>query len=163
GYHGGKEPAPAVTQSAEPPLAQPAPKQAPKETTPPRIQAKPVSQPASTTPATPAINSSDVPKPLPSGPPLVPTEAPRLKPAPSGSSLLPPRAAGRTQRRVGGVTPPRQGARARFACSAREGGALGGSRWHGQETVSQRGDRATARGPRKHATRRNDECAARTS
>jgi hypothetical protein len=96
GYHGGKESAapaaPAVIQTKEPPLAAPPPAKAASPESP-RVQAKPVSQPVVPTPAVPAVNTGNGPRPLPQGPPLVPTDAPRLKPAPAsdqGPDLNPP-------------------------------------------------------------------------
>jgi hypothetical protein len=82
GYHGGKDAGPVlVPQSNEPPLAAPA-KAASAETPAPRLQAKPVSQPNKPTQAVPAVNTPNTPQPLPLGPPLVPSETPKLKPAP---------------------------------------------------------------------------------
>jgi hypothetical protein len=85
GYHGGKDapPAPAPAQSPEPPLAAPPPKAAPADAPAPRLEPKPVSRSATAPPAAPAVNRSNAPQPLPAGPPLVPTEMPKLKPAPS--------------------------------------------------------------------------------
>jgi len=86
GYHGGKEaaPAPPATQSSEPPLAAPADAAAAA-----RVQAKPASKPEKAPPAVPAVNTNNEPRPLPSGPPLVPTEMPKLKPAPSSGDQGP--------------------------------------------------------------------------
>jgi hypothetical protein len=85
GYHGGKDSQPPAVQSKEPPLAPPTSKAPTDEPASPRLQTKPVAQPdkPAQPAATPAVNQSNVPKPLPTGPPLVPTEAPRLEPAPA--------------------------------------------------------------------------------
>ena len=89
GYHGGKDPGPALSpQSPEPPLAAPA-NTATAPTTAPRIQATPVSQAVKSTPPVPDAKTDNTPKPLPQGPPLVPTEAPKLKPAPSSGDQGP--------------------------------------------------------------------------
>src|SRR5262249_56649337 len=63
GYRVGKEaaPAPATTQSAEPPLA------APADAAAARVQAKPASKPEKAPPAVPAVNTNNEPRPLPSG------------------------------------------------------------------------------------------------
>jgi hypothetical protein len=91
GYRGGKEAAPAAApvQSSEPPLAAPPPKAAPADAPAPRLQPKPVSQPASGPPAAPAVNRGNAPQPLPVGPPLAPTEAPKLKPVPTSGDQGP--------------------------------------------------------------------------
>jgi hypothetical protein len=63
GYHGGKDAGPVlVPQSGEP--------------------TKP-------TQAVPAVNTGNTPQPLPLGPPLVPSETPKLKPAPSSGDQGP--------------------------------------------------------------------------
>jgi hypothetical protein len=85
GYHASKDTAPPAVspQSNEPPLAPP-PKPATAQTPPPPpVQAVPVSQSTKPKPAAPAANSGNVPQPLPQGPPLVPTETPKLKPTPT--------------------------------------------------------------------------------
>jgi hypothetical protein len=89
GYHGGKDTGPVLApQSPEPPLAAPA--NAAKAPPPaPRIQATPVSQAVKSAPAVPDAKPDNTPKPLPQGPPLVPTEAPKLKPAPSSGDQGP--------------------------------------------------------------------------
>ena len=92
GYHGGKDAppsSPAPVQSSEPPLAAPPPKAAPADTPGPRLEPKPVSRSATAPPATPAVNRGNVPQPLPAGPPLVPTDMPKLKPAPSSGDQGP--------------------------------------------------------------------------
>jgi hypothetical protein len=84
GYHGGKDAAPPATQSKEPPLVPPSTQAPSKESPAPRLRPQPVAQPKTApVPATPAVNSKDEPKPLPPGPPLVPTETPRLEPTPT--------------------------------------------------------------------------------
>jgi hypothetical protein len=92
GYHGGKDAVgPTLTpQSSEPPLAAPTPsKPAAATAPPPRLQATPVSQPAKAAPGAPAVNTPSTPQPLPTGPPLVPSETPKLKPAPSSGDQGP--------------------------------------------------------------------------
>jgi hypothetical protein len=89
GYHGGKDVVPPLpAQSSEPPLAAPA-KSASVDSPAARITAKPVSQPSKSTPSIPAMNSGNDAKPMPAGPALVPTEAPKLKPAPSSGDQGP--------------------------------------------------------------------------
>jgi hypothetical protein len=89
GYHGGKDAGPAlIPQSSEPPLAAPA-KPAVATAPPPRLQATPASQPAKSTPVVPAVDSPTTPQRLPSGPPLVPSETPKLKPTPSSGDQGP--------------------------------------------------------------------------
>jgi hypothetical protein len=78
GYHGSKEPP--LIQTQEPPLAPPAGKGVPVELPRPRLVPQPPS--GSQVPAAPAVNTSGAPPP-PSGPPLVPTEPPRLQPLPT--------------------------------------------------------------------------------
>lgn len=89
GYRGSKEPP--VIQSKEPPLAPPPQGKTPGDPAGARLAPKPA-QPAGS-PA-PVVNTGNVPRPLPSGPPLVPADAPRLQPLPvspdSGPDLRPP-------------------------------------------------------------------------